>query len=61
MQKLVENGTIVLIADSNMVLTNGSSFVTVVRLAKEEDELNWPEITKAAAEELQKAESEEIW
>lgn len=55
MQKVIENGTTVLIADTGMMLTDDSTFGTTVRLAKEEDGSKWHEITIAEAEELQMA------
>ena len=48
-----ENGTIVLIAGDGMVLTNDSSYVSVVRLGKEDDGESWYEITEAEAEARQ--------
>lgn len=51
MQKIIENGTTVLIADDGMMLTDGSSFGSVVRLGKEADETVWHEITAEEAEE----------
>lgn len=50
MQKTIENGVTVLIADEGMRLTNNSSFVTTVRLGKEDDGAEWYEITVEEAE-----------
>ena len=60
MKTTIENGVTVLTADDGMKLTNNSSFVTVVRLGKEDDGQSWHEITDAEAEELQKVEDHEI-
>lgn len=46
MQKIVENGTTVLLADEGMMLTDNSSFGTTVRLGKEDDGATWYEITE---------------
>lgn len=51
MQKIIENGTTVLLADDGMMLTDDSSFGTTVRLGKEADESKWYEITEEEAEE----------
>ena len=56
MQKIIDNGTTVLLADEGMVLTNDSSFGTTVRLGKEDDGSAWYEIT---AEEAEKRMNEE--
>lgn len=50
MQKIIENGTTVLLADEGMVLTDNSSFVTTVRLGKGDDGAKWYEITAEEAE-----------
>lgn len=50
MQKTIENGTTVLLADEGMVLTDNSSFVTTVRLGKGDDGSKWYEITAEEAE-----------
>lgn len=50
MQKTIENGVIVLTADDGMMLTDGSSFGSVVRLGKEADEGAWYEITAEEAD-----------
>lgn len=50
MQKIIENGTTVLIADDGMMLTDNSSFGTTVRLGKNDDGANWYEITAEEAE-----------
>lgn len=51
MQKMIDNGTTVLLADEGMMLTDDSSFGTTVRLGKQDDGAAWYEITKAEAEE----------
>lgn len=51
MQKNIENGTTVLLADEGMMLTDNSSFGTTVRLGKGDDGAAWYEITEAEAEE----------
>ena len=56
MQKMIDNGTTVLLADDGMMLTDGSSFGTTVRLGQEDDGEKWYEIT---AEEAQKRMNEE--
>lgn len=56
MQKIIDNGTAVLLADEGMMLTDDSSFGSVVRLGKEADESVWYEIT---AEEAEKRMNEE--
>lgn len=50
MQKTIENGTTVLLADEGMMLTNDSSFGTTVRLGKGDDGSKWYEITTEEAE-----------
>lgn len=50
MQKTIENGVIVLTADDGMMLTDNSSFGSVVRLGKEADESVWYEITAEEAD-----------
>ena len=52
MQKIIENGTVVLLADKGMMLTDGYSFGTVVRLGKETDDTAWYEITAEEAEAM---------
>lgn len=59
MDKIIENGVGVLIADEGMKLTDGASVGSVVRLGKEADEAVWHEITEAEAEELRKVEEPE--
>ena len=59
MQKTIENGRPVWIADEGMMLTDGSSFVTTVCLGKEDDGASWYEITEAEAEELMNDEATE--
>lgn len=56
MQKIIDNGTIVLLADEGMMLTDNSSFGTTVRLGKDDDGSKWYEIT---AEEAEKRMNEE--
>lgn len=48
MQKIIDNGTTVLLADNGMMLTDDSSFGTTVRLGKEDDGEKWYEITAEA-------------
>ena len=50
MQKIIDNGTTVLLADEGMVLTNDSSFGTTVRLGKGDDGASWYEISTEEAE-----------
>ena len=50
MQKIIDNGTTVLLADEGMMLTDDSSFGTTVRLGKSDDGSKWYEITQAEAE-----------
>lgn len=50
MQKIIDNGTTVLLADEGMMLTNDSSFGTTVRLGKGDDGASWYEITAEEAE-----------
>ena len=57
MQKIIDNGTTVLLADDGMMLTDDSSFGTTVRLGKGDDGSKWYEIT---AEEAEKRMNEEI-
>lgn len=49
MQKTIENGVTVLTADSGMRLTDDFSYVTTVRLGKEDTGECWYEITEAEA------------
>lgn len=51
MQKIIDNGTTVLLADDGMVLTDNSSFGTTVRLGNEDNGESWYEITAEEAEE----------
>lgn len=51
MQKKIENGTTVLLADDGMMLTDNSSFGTTVRLGKDDDGAKWYEITAEEAAE----------
>ena len=57
MQKIIDNGTTVLLADEGMMLTDNSSFGTTVRLGKDDDGAKWYEIT---AEEAEKRMNEDI-
>lgn len=52
MQKIIEDGVTVLVADEGMKLTDGSSLGSVARLGKEADEAVWREITAEEAEEI---------
>ncbi len=49
MQKTIENGVTVLTADAGMVLTDGTSYGTTVRLGKEDTGESWYEITEEEA------------
>lgn len=60
MRKMIDNGTTVLLADDGMILTDNSSFGTIVRLGKEADETAWREITIAEYEQLLAAEKDEV-
>lgn len=53
MQKIIDNGTTVLLADEGMVLTDDSSFGTTVRLGKGDDGASWYEITAEEAERME--------
>lgn len=50
MQTIIDNGTNVLLADEGMMLTDGTSPVSVVRLGKEANGSVWYEITAEEAE-----------
>lgn len=50
MQKIIDNGTTVLLADEGMMLTDNSSFGTTVRLGKGDDGAKWYEITAEEAD-----------
>ena len=50
MKSIIENGTTVFLADEGMMLTDDSSFGSVVRLGKEDDGSKWYEITTEEAE-----------
>lgn len=50
MQKIIDNGATVLLADAGMVLTDNSSYGTTVRLGKGDDGSAWYEITAEEAE-----------
>ena len=56
MQKIIDNGTTVLLADEGMMLTDDTAYGTTVRLGKEADADKWYEIT---AEEAEKRMAEE--
>ena len=56
MQKTIDNGTTVLLADEGMMLTDGSSFGSVVRLGKESTDSAWYEITAEEAEAMMEEE-----
>jgi len=56
MQKIIDNGTTVLLADDGMILTDNSSFGTTVRLGKEDTGKSWYEITAEEAEKRMNAE-----
>ena len=49
MQKMIDNGTTVLLADEGMMLTDDSSFGTIVRSGKSDDGAKWYEITEEEA------------
>ena len=49
MQKIIDNGTTVLLADDGMMLTDDFSFGTTVRLGKSDDGAKWYEITEEEA------------
>lgn len=51
MQKIIDNGTTVLIVDEGMMLSNGSTFGKIVRLGKADSADNWHEITEAEAQD----------
>ena len=57
MQKIIDNGTTVLLADDGNMLTDDNSFGTTVRLGKDDDGAKWYEIT---AEEAEKRMNDEI-
>lgn len=50
MQKTIDNGTTVLLANEGMMLTDDSSFGSTVRLGKGDDGAKWYEITAEEAE-----------
>ena len=60
MQKITDNGTTVFLADDGMVLTDDSSFVTTVRLGKDDDGAKWYEITQEEAEERMNEETTDL-
>ena len=55
MQKIIDNGTTVLLADEGMMLTDNFSFGTTVRLGKEDSGAAWHEITIAEYETITEA------
>lgn len=59
MQKIIDNGTTVLLADEGMVLTDNFSFGTTVRLGKGDDGATWYEITEEEAEKRKNEETTE--
>ena len=59
MQKIIDNGTTVLLADEGMMLTDNSSFGSTVRLGKDDDGAAWYEITAEEAEKRINAEPAE--
>ena len=59
MQKIIDNGTTVLLADEGMMLTDDSSFGTTVRLGKGDDGAKWYEITAEEAEKRMNGETED--
>lgn len=52
MTKTIENGVVVLTADTGMKLTNDTAFGTVVRLGAGDSEANWREVTEAEADRM---------
>ena len=58
MQKIIENGCTVLLAEAGMMLTDDASFGTVVRLGKGDDGARWYEITTEEAEERMNEDTE---
>lgn len=61
MQKIIDNGTTVLIAGEGMMLTDNSSYGTTVRLGKEADEAKWYEITAEEAEKRMQEQAAEAF
>ena len=59
MTKTIENGVVVLTADTGMKLTNGTAFGTVVRLGAGDSEANWREVTEAEADRMAEADADE--
>jgi hypothetical protein len=59
MQKNIDNGTTVLLADNGMMLTDNSSYGTTVRLGKDDDGTKWYEITAEEAEKRKNTETTE--
>jgi hypothetical protein len=59
MQKIIDNGTTVLLADDGMMLTDDNSFGTTVHLGKGDDGAKWYEITEEEAEKRMNAETTE--
>ena len=59
MQKIIDNGTTVLLADEGMKLTDYNTFGTTVRLGKEDSADSWHEITEAEYEALMESATDE--
>lgn len=59
MQKIIDNGTNVLLADNGMMLTDNSSYGTTVRRGKDDDGTKWYEITAEEAEKRKNTETTE--
>lgn len=53
MQKIIDNGCTVLLAEAGMMLTDDATFGTVVRLGKGDDGARWREVTEEEARALQ--------
>jgi hypothetical protein len=60
MKRVIENGTTVLLADEGMYLTDDSSFVSTVRLGKEDSGATWYEITEEEYQMLMQKQTEEL-
>ena len=61
MQKIIDNGTTVLLADEGMMLTDDFSYGTTVRLGKEADEAKWYELTAEEAEKRMQEQAAEAF
>ena len=59
MQKIIDNGTTVLLADEGMKLTDYNTFGTTVRLGKGDSPDNWHEITEAEYDALMESATNE--